>query len=167
MLRVALIAIIAFEVIGFAIGGLFGPSGGAWYSLLEKPALNPPVWVFPVAWTLLYAMMGVAFAMVWTATDLVGRPAAGRITAIVLFFIQLALNYAWSPIFFGAKALDAAVVATLVLLFAVIAAAFAMGKVDRRSGFLMAPYVLWVGFALYLTIEIWVANPEYSVFATL
>lgn len=153
--RTALIFILAIETIGFVVGGVFGPQPGGWYFQLEKPAANPPAWVFPVAWTLLYAMMGWAAARIWAR-----HPATpGRTAALTLFGIQLALNLSWSVVFFGLQALPAAVIATVLLLAAVMSATAAMAKVDRTAGLIMLPYCVWVAFALYLTAWIAANNP--------
>ena len=82
-------------VLGFLSGAVAG-NGGAWYAMLDKPAITPPGWVFPVAWTILYILQGVALALVLSASG-----ARGRAVAAALFALQLALNVAWSPVFFG------------------------------------------------------------------
>lgn len=152
--QVALGFILALEAAGFVVGGVFGPQPGGWYFTLEKPALNPPAWVFPVAWTLLYAMMGWAVARIWAR-----RPETpGRRAALTLFWIQFALNLSWSVVFFGLQALQPAVIATILLLAAAMSATAAMAKVDRIAGLLMAPYCVWVAFALYLTAWIAASN---------
>ncbi len=150
----ALAFIVAIELLGFIVGGVFGPTPGGWYFQLEKPPANPPAWVFPVAWTLLYAAMGYAGARVYVAE---GAP--GRRAALTLFGVQLALNLGWSVVFFGLQALQPAVLTTIALLAAAMAATAAMARVDRVAGAVMIPYVLWVGFALYLTAWIAAANP--------
>lgn len=147
--RVIVVAILIVQVIGFAVGAAFGPQPGGWYFQIEKSPLNPPPLVFPIAWTLLYAMIGWAGARIWTL-----RGAPGGARAFGLFVVQLLLNFGWSVVFFGLQALWPAVAYTIVFLAAVIAATVAMGRVDRLSGWLMAPYVAWVAFALFLTYEV-------------
>lgn len=150
----AVIFIVLINAGGAVIGGAFGPEPGGWYFQLNRPFFTPPPWVFPVAWTTLYAMMAIALALV---LEQAAGPA--RRLAVGLFVLQLMLNYAWSIVFFGLQALGAASLLTIALLLAVVGAAGAMGRVDRRAGWLMAPYVAWVAFALLLTVEIWRANP--------
>lgn len=140
---------LSIELVGFAIGGAFGPEPGGWYFQIQKSVLNPPPWAFPIAWTLLYAAMGWAAARVWQA-----RKAPGGALALGLFALQLALNYAWSPVFFGLQAFWAAVWVNLALLAAAIAAAAAMARVDRLAGRLMAINAAWVGFAGFLSYEV-------------
>lgn len=149
----ALVCVLAIEAGGFVIGGMFGPQPGGWYFQLEKPWFNPPVWVFPVAWTLLYAMMGVALALLLRAAE---SPAKTR--ALWAFWIQLAFNYAWSVVFFGLQALGPATYAAAALCAAVAVATATLVPVDRRAAALMVPYLLWTAFALVLAGAIWRLN---------
>ncbi|WP_406663227.1 TspO/MBR family protein [Gallaecimonas sp. GXIMD1310] len=122
-----------------ATGVLFPP--GAWYQGLLKPAFNPPNWLFAPVWTLLYIFMAVVLARRWPSPDRQWR---------LPFFLQLAANAAWTPLFFGAH-LMALALADIAFLFAAI---FWLLRVlhptDRLSFWLMLPYALWVGFALLL-----------------
>lgn len=144
-----LLFVLVIEAIGFAVGSAFGPEPGGWYFQLEKSALNPPPWVFPLAWTTLYAMIGWAAARIWALP-----PSGARTAALGLFAVQLVLNYLWSYVFFGLQTLWPAVWTTVALLVAVAAATVAMLRADRTAGLLMVPYLAWVGFALYLTYEV-------------
>src|SRR3546814_11697585 len=100
-------------LLGSLSGGIGGSAGEiAWYAALQKPALAPPGWVFGGAWTILYALMGLALAMILNARGAYGRPAA-----LTLFAIQLALNLAWSPLFFGAHRIKAAFWLILSIFF--------------------------------------------------
>lgn len=147
-------SILGILTLGFVSGYLAGPDGaGGWYEALAKPDLTPPQWVFPVAWTLLYAVTGYAIARVWAAPS-----SAARTGALVAFAAQLALNLAWSPVFFGLRALDLAVWVTVALFAAAAYAAWRMARVDATAGVLMTPYLAWVGFALWLTASIAGAN---------
>src|SRR5688572_20555009 len=96
--RWALVCVPLIVLLGF-LSGRSVPSGNdnAWYQALVKPALTPPGWVFPVAWTALYIMLGLALASILNA-----RSARGRALSVGLFVLQLALNLAWTPMFFGA-----------------------------------------------------------------
>lgn len=152
--KTILIAVLAIELVGFAIGGAFGPEPGGWYFQIEKSALNPPPWAFPIAWTLIYAAMGLAVARVWAA-----QGAPGRTAALALFGLQLALNYAWSPVFFGLQAFWPAVWLNIALLVAAVAAMIATARVDRLAGALMGVNAAWVGFAAFLSYEVARLNP--------
>lgn len=142
-------------LLGFASGRLV-PAGDAdaWYAALAKPALTPPGWAFPVVWTLLYILLGLALALVLNA-----RGARGRGTAVALFAAQFALALAWTPVFFGAHriALALAIIVAMVVIGSLAAAAFA--RVRRAAAWLMVPYLVWVTFAGVLTWRIGQLNP--------
>ncbi len=151
-------AILVINAIGFAFGARYGPQPGGWYfTKLKKASLNPPGWVFPVAWTLLYAIMGLAIARVWATA-----PSEVRTAALALFALQLVLNYGWSYVFFGLQWFQYAVWHTLALFAATVGATVAMGAVDPLAGWLMAPYCAWVAFAAYLTIAVARLNPDWE-----
>lgn len=126
----------------------------AWYESLLKPAWMPPGWLFPVVWTLLYAMMGAAAALVIQK----GWSAGGVKRALLLFVIQLAFNFAWSPAFFRFHSL-AGSVAIIVLLWLMIGwTVAAFWSVRDIAGVLLLPYWAWVTFALALNVAIWRMN---------
>ncbi|MCY1128345.1 tryptophan-rich sensory protein [Frigidibacter sp. RF13] len=133
-----------------AVGGglLIGISAapGAWYAALSKPWFNPPNWLFGPVWTLLYILIAVVGWRSWRRTD------AGA--AMGLWYGQLALNFLWSPLFFVAHRIDAAL-AVITLLLAVILAFIAVTwRRDRTSALAFLPYALWVGFATLLNAAI-------------
>jgi tryptophan-rich sensory protein len=134
-----------------AIGGRFMPGG--WYASLNKPSWNPPGWVFGPVWTALYTMMAVAAWLVWRR----GGWSAQR-RALTLFLVQLALNAAWSPLFFGLRRPGIAF-AEIVLLWVAIAATLAAFRpVNRAAAWLLAPYLTWVSFAAALNFTLWRLN---------
>ena len=138
----ALAGWIALCVSGGLIGGLATSADTAWFAALRKPSWNPPSWVFAPVWTTLYVMMGVAAWRVWRRRT--------RNAALWLFAVQLALNFAWSFIFFSAREIDLAF-AEIVVLWAFIAATIiAFSRVDRAAAWLMGPYLAWVSFAAVL-----------------
>ncbi len=137
-------------VAGGAIVGILTAGGDSeWYQALNKPSWTPPAWVFPPVWTTLYAMMGMAGWLVW-------RQGGWRkqSLALNLFFVQLALNYAWSFIFFTAQRLEWALIEIIVLLIVIIITMWQFRKVDNRAGWLFVPYCLWVSYASALTAAI-------------
>jgi benzodiazapine receptor len=155
LLRWAVVTVPLVLLLGFASGRSV-PAGNQnpWYVALAKPALTPPGWVFPVAWSLLYVMMGLALAIVLNA-----RGARGRGVAVALFVVQLALNLTWQPLFFGAHRIGAALgVIGLMLVFG-IAATVAFARVRRAAAWLMVPYLVWISFAGVLTWRIGQLNP--------
>ncbi len=137
-----------------AVGGIFTSMGMPdWYMGLEKPAFNPPSWVFGPVWTILYAMMAVAAWLVWRASGFQGaRP------ALAMFFVQLALNLAWSGIFFGLQAPGWALVEIIILWAAILVTMILFFRHSTVAGWLMAPYLLWVTFAAVLNGAIWWLN---------
>jgi len=127
-----------------------------WYRTLDRPSWRPPDSVFGPVWTTLYGLMGVALVRVVRADP--GRTEATRRVALGLFAVQLALNAAWSWIFFSRHAIGAALAEILVLWLAIAATVAAFGAVRRGAGALLLPYLAWVTFATALTAEIWRRN---------
>jgi tryptophan-rich sensory protein len=150
---IALAVSIAITLAIGASGGLATASSvSTWYVTLTKPAFNPPNALFGPVWTTLYILMAVAAWRVWKSTG------AGRRVALRLYAVQLALNLAWSMIFFGLRQPGWALIEVALLLGAVIATAAAFWRVDRPAGLMMAPYCAWVAFASVLNFEIWRLN---------
>lgn len=143
-------------VVGGDIVGLLSQSGfhNAWFAALKKPFFMPPGWAFGLAWNLLYALMGIALAMV-----LAQPPSPRRKFALILFFVQLFLNFAWSPIFFAGH--DIALAKIVIFLMAVIAAAAAgqFVRLTKPAGLLLIPYLCWLIFAAVLNSTIEALNP--------
>ena len=137
-----------------ALGGLMTASGvSTWYPTLEKPAWNPPNGVFGPVWTALYAMMALAYWLVWRRRGLAGARAA-----TALFAIQLSLNLAWSGLFFSLQRPDLALLDIFALLIALVWTTLEFHRHSRTAAALMVPYILWVSFALSLNAAIWWLN---------
>ena len=151
------LVLVGFLVLCFAVAGIAGAvtssSVETWYPTLEKPAFTPPDWVFGPVWTALYAMMALAAWLVWRRTGWSG----GR-NALGLFLGQLALNLAWSVLFFGLQQVGWALVEIVVLLALILATTMAFFRIDWRAGALLVPYLLWVGYAGALNAGIWALN---------
>lgn len=143
-------------VIGGSLVGVAANSGFAndWYRPLIKPWFQPPGWAFGVVWTILYALMGVALAMILRSPD---GPARRR--ALILFGLQLALNFAWSPVFFGLGMIDVALLVLIALFAAVVAAMMAAWRIRPVAGMMFLPYILWLCVALALNYETGRLNP--------
>lgn len=141
-----LLGFIALNVIVSGLGGLLTASSiEDWYPGLVKPGFNPPNWIFGPVWSLLYLMMAVAAWRVWRAAGWRGA----RI-ALALYFIQLALNLAWSGLFFGMRQPAWALADCLLLLLVIIATGLCFRHHDRLAGLLFLPYAAWVAFAALL-----------------
>jgi len=126
---------------------------GEWYASLRKPSWNPPGWIFGPVWTALYAMMAVAAWLVWRR----GGFAAQR-RALTMFLVQLALNAAWTPLFFGLHWPGVAFAEIVLLWLAIGATLFAFRPVSRVAAWLLVPYLAWVSFAAVLNFELWRLN---------
>jgi tryptophan-rich sensory protein len=135
-----------------SLGAFFMP--GEWYASLKKPSWNPPGWIFGPVWTALYAMMAVAAWLVWRR----GGFAAQR-RPLGWFLAQLALNAAWTPLFFGLHWPGVAFAEIVLLWLAIVATLAAFRPVNRAATFLLVPYLLWVTFAAALNFALWRLNP--------
>ena len=151
----ALLTVPAIVIVGLLMGYVSN-SGfeNGWYAGLEKPAFQPPSWAFGFVWTTLYALMGFALAVVLNEPR--SKP---RSTALTLFFAQLALNFAWSPIFFGAQMIDVALVVIVAMLVLATAAANLFRQIRPVAGWLLLPYLAWLCLATALNYETGRLNP--------
>ncbi|WP_298395411.1 TspO/MBR family protein [Sphingobium sp.] len=155
-LRWALFTVPVVVALGFLSGKLANSGyGNRWFAALEKPDLMPPGWAFGVAWTILYVLMALAFAIVLHA-----RGARGRGAAIALFLVQLLMNLAWSPLFFRAHQVGSALALILALFVVVAVTTTFFWRIRRLAGVLLAPYLLWLAFASFLNYEIGRLNPD-------
>lgn len=146
------ISLVVFLVVviggGLAIGSVTRPDG--WYAALAKPSFNPPNWIFAPVWTILYVLVAVAG---WRTFR---RDAGG--TAMKLWAAQLALNFLWSPVFFAAHWIGAALAVVSALLVTILAFVAATWVVDRPAAWMFVPYAAWVAFAALLNASILVLN---------
>ncbi len=124
-----------------------------WYREIAKPSWNPPNWIFGPVWTTLYTMMAFAAWLVWRRG---GFAAHGR--ALTIFLVQLALNAAWSPLFFGLHQPGWAFVEIVAMWLAILATIVAFWKINRWSAVLLVPYLAWVSFASVLNFTLWQMN---------
>ena len=146
--------LVASVLLPLGVGGLSALLTGRGmeaFESLNKPPLSPPGWLFPVVWTLLYIMMGLAFYLVWASGNLERGEAAA-------YFTQLFLNFFWSIIFFGFGQYLFAFVWLVLLWLAVAATAVLFGRRVKAAGWLLVPYLLWVAFAGYLNMGVYLLN---------
>lgn len=144
--------LIVFAVAG--VGSFFTRRGiRDWYPSLRKPSFNPPAWIFGPVWTVLYLSMAVAAWLVWRERSLqtVALP-------LTLFAVQLALNAAWTGIFFGLRRPGAAFVEICCLWALILLTLISFWRVSPLAGVLLIPYQLWVTFAAFLNLAIWRLN---------
>lgn len=130
-----------------------GAPDRAWYRFLRKPPAQPPAAVFGPVWTVLYATIAYAGYRLWKAPK-----SPERTRALTLWGTQLALNAAWTPLFFGARMPRAALADLVVLDVAAAATAVAAAKVDRTASLIVTPYLGWLGFATYLNAGVVLEN---------
>lgn len=148
---VMLILLLALPLAVGGLGGFFTSSSiDTWYVALEKPALVPPNWVFPVVWTSLYALMGIASWLVWRR--------AGLGVSLLVYLVHLGLNLLWSFLFFGTRNPGAAFIEIWLLLASILLTMALFWRQSRAAGLLFAPYVAWVLFASYLNGSIYLLN---------
>jgi tryptophan-rich sensory protein len=147
----------AFLLLCLGIGALgsiaTARSVATWYQGLVKPTFNPPDWLFAPVWTALYVLIAVAGWRVWRRRGL-----SGARLEFAAYAAQLALNLAWSFIFFGQRMIGAALVEISVLLVAIAMNAVLFWRIDRLAGWLLAPYAAWVAFACLLNFALWQLN---------
>lgn len=143
--------------IPLAVGGLSALiSGGGMraYEVMNQPPLSPPGWLFPVVWTILYLLMGYASYRVLTS----GAEERKIRRALTLYGAQLALNFIWSPVFFGLSLYLLAFFVLIALWVMIYLTMRAFSQIDEKAGDLLLPYILWVTFAGYLNLGVYLLN---------
>ena len=148
---------VGFSVLALLAGGLSGViTQGEMeaFSSLRQPPLSPPGWVFSVAWTILYFLLGWALYLVFVNT----RKNVSKIRAYILFGVQLVLNGLWSYVFFGANMPGFALVILLGLFVASVWMAREFFRIVRRTAYMIIPYILWLMFAFYMNAYILLMN---------
>ena len=136
------------------IGAMADDSISNWYAGLQKPNITPPDWVFGPVWTILYLLMGISVFIVWNK----GLDYPKVKQALGLFVIQLCLNAAWTPLFFGLHLILAALIEIVLLWLAILATFLVFKRISVRAGMLLLPYLIWVGYAVILNGSIWYLN---------
>lgn len=141
------------EAVG-ALSGWLSREGMMLYSeSVIQPPLSPPMWLFPIVWGILYALMGISAARIWLAPE-----SPERRRGLNLFIAQLIVNFFWSLIFFNLQAFGFAFVWLILLLVLVVWMIFTFYQVDKLAAWLQVPYLIWLTFAAYLTCGVWVLN---------
>ncbi len=135
-----------------ALSALLVPSFSAFYSALPKPALAPPAVLFPIVWTVLYVLMGVAAWLVWRSRS----PA--RFPAITAYAVQLLMTFLWVLVFFGAGKIFSAFIWVVGLFAAELVTFFRFRKIDRGAGTLLIPLLVWTVFGAYLNLAIYMLS---------
>lgn len=141
------------EAVGLLSGLLSKGAADIYAQTVIKPPLAPPGILFPIVWTVLYALMGIGAARVYLTKD-----SAQRKRGLNLFVAQLIINFFWSLIFFNLQAFRLAFFWLMVLMALVVWMAYTFYKVDPLAGFLQIPYIVWLVFAAYLSAGVWILN---------
>ena len=139
-----------------AVGGLSGfltSMGMDSFDALTKPPLTPPSFLFPIVWTVLFILMGVGAARIFM-TD----PTTARNRALIVYVVQLAVNFLWSIIFFNLQAYGFAFFWLILLWVLILTMIYLFCKIDKPAALIQIPYAIWVTFAGYLNLMIWLLN---------
>jgi tryptophan-rich sensory protein len=136
-----------------AMGAIFRP--GEWYRRLDKPHWRPPDWLFAPVWAVLYVAIAVSGWLVWREAGI-----AGAALPLTVYALQLLLNAAWTPIFFGLKRPDLGLAEIGLLWVAIVATIMLFHPVSPTAAWLLVPYLAWVSFASALTHSVWRRNRE-------
>ena len=148
-------AVVTILVLG--VGALM-TTVGPWYRELRKPSWNPPDWLFGPAWTVILGLAAWAGVLTWTAAT---APGAHTVVA-ALFGVNIVLHMLWSPLFFNLRRPDWALVEAPFLWLSVLALIVEAARYSALAGWLLTPYLLWVGFATYLNFVIVRMNPPFG-----
>ena len=151
-LKVYGLFILITEAVG-TVAGLLTTLGMEKYSAVEKPAQTPPEIVFPIVWTILYALMAVGAARVWLTEE-----SEEKDKGLKLYVVQLGMNFLWSILFFNFQAYGLSFFWLLGLLLVIVLMTLTFYKSDRIAAYLQIPYILWVSFAGYLNFMVWLLN---------
>ena len=125
-----------------------------WYRELKKPRFTPPNWAFGPVWTTLYILIGISVFLIWNK----GLSSQNAAPAFILFWIQLAVNIAWSIVFFGKKSQGGGVITIAALWLLILATLVISLRVSAWAGGLLIPYLVWVSLASYLNAGVWLLN---------
>ena len=139
-----------------AVGGLSGfltSMGMDSFDALTKPPLTPPSFLFPIVWTVLFILMGVGAARIFMT-----EPTAARNRALIVYVVQLAVNFFWSIIFFNLQAYAFAFFWLILLWVLILTMIYLFCKIDKPAALMQIPYAIWVTFAGYLNLMIWLLN---------
>ncbi len=145
------IFIVSAELAG-AFSALLSGGYSDFYTELAKPPLSPPAALFPIVWTILYALMGISAYQIWRYDTLSSKRAVG------VYAIQLAINFSWSIFAFRFEALFLAAVVAILLFAAVAVMVWLFWRIDRKAAYLQLPYLVWSLFAAYLATATSILN---------
>jgi len=149
-----LIICLVFPLAVGGIAALLTGGGMDTFETLNQPPLSPPGWLFPVVWTILYILMGIASYLVLTS----GKSQESIRRTLVMYGIQLAFNFLWPILFFSLSAYLFAFIWLVALWLLILATTVSFYRISDIAGYLMIPYLIWVTFAGYLNLGIYLMN---------
>lgn len=150
-----LIFVLSAEAIG-ALSALISVNMSEFFEKYKEPPLLPPAWLFPVVWAVLFLLMGTSAYLIYMSKT--KETVAENQKALAVYWIQLAVNFSWSIVFFRFEALRGAVAVVLALLVLIVVMMVRFRKIRPLAAYLNIPYLLWVAFASYLTIAVAAIN---------
>ena len=157
--KIAIPAVVAIELLGGTSGWLSQSGyGNPWFDALQKPSFMPPGYLFGIVWPILYALLGIALALI-----LAEPPSDRRKLGLTLFIGQMVLNFAWSPLFFAAHDITLAKLVIIAMVVVAAAAAVIFYRLRPAAGLLILPYLCWLLFATTLNASIEKLNPGAGV----
>ena len=145
--------ILLAEAVGALSGWLTREGTRIYTETAVRPPLSPPSAAFPVVWVILFALMGIGAARIWRSP-----PSKFRSRGLLLFFVQLAFNFVWSILFFNLERYGLVFGWLIVLWFLILGMILTFRRIDRKAALLQIPYLLWVSFAAYLNLGVWLLN---------
>lgn len=156
LMRWTLVCVPGCMLLGVLSGRLSGTgAGNPWFDALAKPDLYPAPALFGIVWTVLYALMGFALALVGSAWG-----ARGRRLAVTLFLVQFLVNLAWSPVFFGMRQITGGLIVIAVMDVLVAITLIMFWRIRKLAGALLVPYLAWILFATVLNFQFLQLNPD-------
>lgn len=151
-LKIFGVSILITELVG-GLSALLTANSMKMFETVTKPDLTPPAPVFPIVWTILFALMGISAALIYMSP-----PSVDKNHSIIIYVCQLIVNFFWSIIFFNFRAYGFAFFWILLLLALIVLMIYKFYQVNKLAALLQIPYLIWVAFATYLTYNIWVLN---------
>lgn len=147
-----LISSVACLILGLLSGLSSSGQINGWYTTIYKPSWTPPNWIFGPVWTILYISMGIAIAIIWNSKDDYKKQ------SLWFFAFHFLLNLSWSYFFFGMQMLGIGFIIILLMVLTLLIVIFLFYRIDRRAGYILIPYLMWISFAMALNAAIWIMN---------
>ena len=133
-------------------GGIVTYAGMNGFEAVKQPALTPPSWVFPVVWTILFSLMAYGAAVIYLSGS------AGMPRAMFIYALQLTMNFWWCVLFFGFRLYLFSFIWLVLLWLAVLLMTILFSRINRKAGLLQVFYLLWLSFAAYINLGVWLLN---------